>query len=247
MSYVELHFHLLPGVDDGPASIEQSLELAVAAVRDGTRVVVATPHVHPEHITEPAEIPARVRELKDRLAHERIELAVRPGGELAHGMVARLGQRELEAIAQGPPGWRWVLLEGSFAGLDDTFRAAADELRSRGFAVVVAHPERFPQTPATQAALEHELAAGSILQLTAWSFLGLCGEAARTASWPLLRAAPRAVIASDAHSVARPPALRPAVQAMFAAGVCDAGRYAGPIPRALLDGGLAANRSALVG
>lgn len=238
MGYVELHFHLLPGVDDGPETVEDSLELAAAAVRDGTRVVVATPHVHPEHITEPAEIPDRVRELSDRLAHERIELAVHPGGELAHSMVARLGQRELEAIAQGPSGRRWVLLEGSFAGLDEMFTAAADEVRSRGFGVVVAHPERFPQTPATRAALSHELAAGSVLQLTAGSFLGLHGEAARDASWPLIRHVARAVITSDAHSRARPPALRPAVQALTAAGVGNAADYADATPHALLQSGL---------
>ena len=245
MSCAELHFHLLPGVDDGPVSVEDSLELAAAAVRDGTRTVVATPHVHPEHITDPVEIPARVRALGAHLARERIELVVRPGGELAHSMVARLSQRELEAIAQGPPGRRWVLLEGSFDGLDETFTEAANELRSRGFAVVVAHPERFPQTPGTRVALEHELAAGSILQLTAWSFLGLCGEAASTAAWRLLLATPRAVIASDAHGRARPPALRLAVEALAGAGVLNPRRYATVMPRALLENGLSAKDMAL--
>jgi protein-tyrosine phosphatase len=206
---------------------------------------VATPHVHPEHITDPVEIPARVRALGAQLARERIQLVVRPGGELAHSMVARLSQRELEAIAQGPAGRRWVLLEGSFDGLDETFTEAANELRGRGFAVVVAHPERFAQTPGTRAALEHELAAGSVLQLTAWSFLGLCGEVANIAAWRLLPATPRAVIASDAHGRARPPALRVAVDALGAAGVLDPRRYATVIPRALLQNGLSANDTAL--
>ena len=179
------------------------------------------------------------------LARERIELVVRPGGELAHSMVARLSQRELEAVAQGPSGRRWVLLEGSFDGLDETFTEAANELRSRGFAVVVAHPERFPETPGTRVALEHELAAGSILQLTAWSFLGLCGEAASTAAWRLLLATPRAVIASDAHGCARPPALRLAVEALAGAGVLNPRRYATLMPRVLLENGLSAKDMAL--
>jgi len=48
MSYTELHFHLLPGIDDGPSSIEQSVELAAAAASEGTGTIVTTPHVHPE-------------------------------------------------------------------------------------------------------------------------------------------------------------------------------------------------------
>ena len=142
MSYVELHFHLLPAVDDGPASIDESLALARAAVADGTSTIVATPHVHPQHIVAPSEIPACVRELDERLRLEHIPLRVLPGGELAHDMVGRLSGGSLETIAHGPPGRRWLLLESPFDGLDGRFTAAADELRRRGFAVLVAHPER---------------------------------------------------------------------------------------------------------
>ncbi len=246
MSYVEIHFHLLPDLDDGPGSIEESLALAAAALSDGTRTVVATPHVHAHHITDPTQIPARVRELADHLRRARIHLEVLPGGELAHDMVERLAQRELESIAQGPPERRWLLLEAPFSGLDNGFTLAADELRKRGFAVVVAHPERALQTPATHAALKHELAAGSPLQLTAWSFAGLCGEEARSAALRMLESAPRAVIASDAHGRARMPALRQALAAPAAAGERDPGRLVGAIPRALLEEGLTARLAAPV-
>ena len=107
MGFVELHFHLLPAVDDGPSSIEESVALAAAAVADGTRTVVATPHVHAQHVTDPGEIPARVRELAEALRRQRVGLAVLPGGEVAHEIVERLTQRQLEAIAHGPASRRW--------------------------------------------------------------------------------------------------------------------------------------------
>jgi protein-tyrosine phosphatase len=239
MNYVELHFHLLPSVDDGPSSLEESVELAMAAVADGTRTVVTTPHVHPEHITDPHEIQGRVAELVAGLRQERVALEVRPGGELADGMVARLSQAQLEAISHGPPGRRWVLLEAPFRGLDAAYRAAADEVRARGFAVVVAHPDRAMEGRCAQAVLDHELAAGSALQLSAWSFAGLYGERVRTLALRMLRATPRVVIASDAHGGARMPSLRVALDALTASGERNCERFVAAAPRALLEHGLA--------
>ena len=240
VDYAELHFHLLPGVDDGPATMGESIELASAAVADGTRTIVATPHVHPLHITDPAEIGERVQALAARLRDERVPVEVRAGGELADGMVARLTQAQLEAIAQGPPHRRWLLLEAPFRGMDADYRAAADEVRARGFAVVVAHPERAMKTgPGAHAALEHELAAGSAVQLTAWSFLGRYGRETERHAFRILSTAPRAVIASDAHGGDRLPSLAPAIEALRAAGVPEPERLGGELPRALLERGLA--------
>jgi protein-tyrosine phosphatase len=154
-------------------------------------------------------------------------------------MVGRLAQRQLETIAQGPPGRRWLLLEASFSGLDSGFTSAADELRERGFAVVVAHPERARQTPATAAALKHELAAGSGLQLTASSLAGLFGDSARNSALQLMKATKRVAIASDAHGAARMPALRLALEALRAAGERDPSRLVTASPRRLLERGLA--------
>lgn len=240
LSYVELHFHLLPGVDDGPTGIDDSLALASAAVSDGTAIIVATPHVHTQHIVDPTQIPARVEELVRRLRREGIQLEVLPGGELAHDLVGRLSNVQLELIAQGPRGHRWLLLEAPFAGLDDEFKAAADELRQRGFAITLAHPERAAQSPTTKAMLEHELVAGSALQLTAGSFAGVYGESVRAAAFQLLSATRRVVIASDAHGDTRMPALRSALDDLAAAGHGDSARFVSAIPRALLEHGLRA-------
>jgi protein-tyrosine phosphatase len=246
MSFVEIHFHLLPGVDDGPSSLDESVALAAAAISDGTQVVVVTPHVHPEHVTEPSEIPDRTRELADHLRRQQLRLVVLPGGELDYRMVGRLSQPELEHIAQGPQNRRWLLLEAPFAGLDEHFEAAADELRERGFGIVLAHPERALQTPETRTSLERELSLGSVFQLTAGSLLDVSGVAVRNTALRLLRSVPRAAIASDAHGSHRPPALRPALEALLAARERNPDRLAAAVPRSLLERGLAPGRDALV-
>lgn len=246
MRYVETHFHLLPGVDDGPTTVEESLALARAAVADGTGTVVCTPHVHPLHVTDPPEIHERVAELAAHLRRAGVELELRPGGELADGMVGRLSQRQLDAIAHGPPGRRWILLEAPFRGVDHDYGAAADELRARGFAVVVGHPERAMDAPAAGVVLDEQLAAGSALQINAWSLTGHYGERLRAIALELVRAVPHVIVASDAHGGERPPWLRRAVAALASAGERDPQRFVSAAPRALLEHGLALPPAALV-
>lgn len=241
MKSVDLHFHLLPGVDDGPADMEESVALAAAAVEDGTRLVVATPHVRPEYVTDVRELRDRLRELRARLASERVPLGVRCGGELGHEMVGRLDQAELDSIAQGPPDARWLLLETPFYLPGPDFHGAAAELRERGFAVVLAHPERSADAALYGgAALLFELAAGSLAQINALSLSGGHGEDARRAGLLYARTGLAGVVASDAHGVSRPPALRRALQAMLAQGVPAeiARSLTGSAPRRLLSRGV---------
>ena len=143
MAYVDLHFHLLPGVDDGPGDMDASLELARAAVAEGTDTVVATPHVRARPgITDPVEIHARVLELRFALAAARIPLEVRCGGELGHELVGRHAPERAGADRAGAD-------RGALAARGDAvprgrpdFHEATAELRDRGFGVLVAHPER---------------------------------------------------------------------------------------------------------
>lgn len=239
MSNTEIHFHLLPGVDDGPSSIEESVGLAIAAAAEGTRTIVTTPHVHPQFLTDPSTLPDRVDEVRARLATERINVDVVCGGELDIEMVARSSDRELDTIAHGPVDRRWLLLEAPLRGLDESYTAAAEELRERGFGVVVAHPERaLDGSESGWQAIERELGAGSPMQINAWSVAGLYGERVRNVAVGLLKRAPRAVIASDAHGGPRMPALWLALDALAAASVPDATRFVAEQPRALLERGV---------
>lgn len=100
---VELHFHLLPGVDDGPETVDDSLELARAAVAQGTGTVVATPHVRPDFVTDPWELPALVTELRAVLAAEAVPLTVLCGGEIGHEMVDGSAKPTSSSSRRAPP------------------------------------------------------------------------------------------------------------------------------------------------
>jgi protein-tyrosine phosphatase len=221
MRYADIHFHLLPGVDDGPHDLDASLELARGALADGTGTVVATPHVrHDLGLTDAAEIRERVREVRASLAAADVALEVLRGGELGHEVVEALADDELELLAQGPPGARWLLVEPPFNGIGEDFHAATNELRARGFGVVVAHPERSADAALDGArGLRRELRAGSRAQVNAQSLTGGHGEEARAAAWRLIEAGLVAAIASDAHGPSRPPALRLAHRALVAGGL----------------------------
>jgi protein-tyrosine phosphatase len=245
MGFAEIHFHLLPGVDDGPSSLDESVELARLAAAEGTRTIVATPHVNTCFATDVRSLPERVREVADRLREKRLPLDVVCGGELDPQLLGRLSQPELESIAQGPPGSRWVLLEAPLGGLDEVFSTAARELRSRGLAVVVAHPERSLESAESGwKLLQRELDAGSALQLNAWSLAGLNGERAQSIARALLHATPVVAVASDAHGAQRTPSLRLAVDALTALGERDPRRFVDAIPHKLLEQGLPARSSA---
>jgi protein-tyrosine phosphatase len=242
MERVELHFHLLPGVDDGPVDLASALDLARAAVADGTGLVICTPHAH---MIDVAELPDRVRQLRSALAAAGIDLEIRAGAELSWDHVAMFDGRSLEAVAQGPPDGRWILLEAPLPGtgdLDD-FEPAAQELRDRGYGVLVGHPERSPAMNGDPGAVDRVLAAGDRVQLNASSLVGYHGSAARAAGLALARSGRIQVLASDAHQPGdRGPVLGPAVEILREHGIDDAERFASAEPRALLERGIAPAR-----
>ena len=211
MNRAELHFHLLPGIDDGPADLAESVALARLAVADGTTLVTVTPHVRDllaRGIV--GELPERVAEVRAALAAAGVPLAVRTGAELAHPDVARLTDAELDLLAQGPPGARWVLLEAPLFGGDvDGFRAATAEVRARGFGTLIGHPERCAPLMWAAGAVAAERRAGARLQVNGSSLTGLHGDDAARWGIELIRTGQADVIASDAHRPSRGPVLSP--------------------------------------
>jgi protein-tyrosine phosphatase len=243
----ELHFHLLPEVDDGPVDLDDAVELARLAVADGTSLVTATPHVRDLlALGILGELPARVREVQDALDAAGVPLEVRAGAELAHDDLPALGDRALDAIAHGPVGRRWVLIEAPLFGDAAAFLDATAELRGRGFGTLIGHPERCPDLMLADGAVDGERAAGATLQVNASSLTGRHGDDARRWGIELLRSGRADVIASDAHRVSRPPQLSAALDVLAGEGMPRAGLeplVAGG-PRALLQYGIAPLRRA---
>lgn len=217
----ELHFHLLPAVDDGPRDDTEALELARQAVADGTGRVVLTPHAASIDF---AELSPRTSKLGVRLAEAGVELELLAGAELSPDDVPRLRDWELEVAAHGPPGRRWLLLEAPLFPTRPGLTVAAAELRVRGFGVLVGHPERSATTSMDELAEQVKL--GSLLQINASSLVGAHGGEVQRASLRLARSGMPFVVASDAHSPERPPLLSDAASALEDAGFAETAVHA---------------------
>jgi protein-tyrosine phosphatase len=217
---IDLHCHVLPGIDDGPATIEGSLAIARRAAAGGTRVLVATPHVSWRYRNDAATIAERVAELNERLRAEEVVTAagdvieVLPGAEIALTQIpelrdqAKIGQ-QLGALGLG--GGPWLLVEPPFApvapNLDGMLLELAAELRSSGGRrIVLAHPERCPAFQRDPQMLRRLVRAGMLTSVTAGSLGGQFGNEARRLALALAKDGLLHNVASDAHdAVNRPP------------------------------------------
>ena len=235
---IDLHSHILPGVDDGPSTMEGSLELARAAVAAGTRTILATPHVHHDPRVDPALIAAGVDALRAALAAAEIPLEVLPGGEIAIWRLTDLDDDMLRALTLG--GGPYLLVESPFSPAVGDFEPMVLDLHARGHRVLLAHPERCPAFQRDPQRLEALVDAGALVQITAGSMAGEFGSTVRRFTTTLLREGLAHVVASDAHDHLR---RRPGLQAGFAALERDlpglsqqAEWFTELVPRAVLDG-----------
>jgi protein-tyrosine phosphatase len=203
---IDLHCHVLPGIDDGPATLEDSVALARAAAAGGTRTIVATPHVSWDMPNEAATIAGLVEELNARLEREGVELRVRPGAEVAITRAIDLPPEELAGLSLG--GGPWVLIEPPFSPLVAGLEGLFDGLRRGDLQIVVAHPERCPGFHRDPDALARLVEAGALTSITASSLGGRFGRDVRRFAHQLVERGLVHNVASDAHdSVSRPPAL----------------------------------------
>jgi protein-tyrosine phosphatase len=206
VSYVDLHCHLLPGVDDGPRTLDETVAYAAAAVAAGTTTIVATPHVE---LVRVYELPDRVGEVREALRAEGIDLHVEVGGELKPQSIGELDGAALEVIAHGPPGARWLLYEVPFEGVEGGggpgFLAGAQELRDRGYGLLLAHPERSRDIlPAGIDTLSAELLEGAVIAANVGPLAGRETPERHAAAVEILRRGLVGVIATDAHAPKRP-------------------------------------------
>lgn len=192
---VDLHCHLLPGIDDGARDLADAVEMARQAAVDGIAAICATPHIRADHAVRIDELPARRAELRAALLSARCPTRVLPGGEVAAAMLDALDDHELASVTLGGSGV-WILLEPAPGPLDERLDAAVDALRARGFRALVAHPERHP-APEFAGRLGRLVAAGALVQMTA---AYLTDESTSPAMLTLVRAGVIHVLGSDAHS-----------------------------------------------
>jgi protein-tyrosine phosphatase len=196
---VDLHSHILPGVDDGPATLEESLELARRAVADGVRIIAATPHVRDDYPTLPATMERLVAELRAAIERAEIQIDLRPGGEIAIDWLDRLSDEDLTRFGLGGSP-HYLLLEFPYAGWPLSLHEWVFRLVTRGVTPVIAHPERNADVQANPEELRPLVDAGALVQITAASLDGRVGRSARAAGTALVERGLAHVLASDAHT-----------------------------------------------
>lgn len=199
---IDLHCHILPGIDDGARDVADSVAMARQAAADGIETVCATPHIRHDHDVRIHELDRRLGELNDALRGAEIPVEVVRGGEVAETAVEGLDRSELEAVSLGGGGS--ILLEPAPGPLGDSLRATAARLRDDGFGVVIAHPERHPSADLADR-LADLTADGALVQVTAAL---LADSPAKEAMLSLASRGLVHLVASDAHSTHGGRALR---------------------------------------
>lgn len=208
---IDIHFHCLPGIDDGPFDLAEAVAMCRAATEAGCRTIVATPHQRCPHWWNSE--PAALQELHSRLREAvgdglRIELGaeIRIGDELLQGLEAA-GRSGMLSLASS----RYLLLEFGRQGPWIDPGELVHELKLDGWMPIFAHPEFIPLLASDLRLMERLTEAGAMFQLTAMSLTGAFGQRIRKLAQRMMDASVIHFVASDAHDTTRrPPGLRDA-------------------------------------
>jgi protein-tyrosine phosphatase len=211
---LDLHTHILHGVDDGATSVEESVAIARGAVADGILAVVATPHVRDGVDFTAADIRAHVAALRRQLEEAGVELTVLTGAEVSIDAALLLSEGELAELGVGGA-TGYVLLEMPYAGWRLDLGELVEELVARGQRPVLAHPERCVAVQQRPGLVDPLVEAGALVQLTALSLVGRFGRRAASTAWTLVERGAAHVVASDAHDPLHRPAALSASAALL--------------------------------
>jgi len=194
---IDIHCHILPGVDDGPRTVEEALLMARLAVASGVRRVVATPHLGGWEVTAAQHLVAQVHHLQRELNLSGIELTLAAGYEvrLSPQLLLPADNERMYTLNRS----RYLLVELPAAEYPPYTEAIIFELQLRGLAVILAHPERNPGIQADPERMGRLVERGVLGQLTASSLLPGAERRIRHTAERLLKQGWVHVLASDAH------------------------------------------------
>ncbi len=198
---IDLHCHILAGIDDGPVAMEQSIAMARIAAADGISRIAATPHIK-NTLHSPDIIRKGVARLNAALAELRIPVEIVPGGEV----YAVLDPLLLDGYRLNNS--RYILIEFPHTHLPRTAVSLLFQLAVRGFKPIIGHPERNSSIIRNPDLLLKLLSSNVLVQITAGSLTGDFGPQVMECACGLLKQGAVSFIATDAHSVKhRPPIL----------------------------------------
>lgn len=195
---LDLHAHVLPGLDDGVRSLDEALELVRAEAAEGITAIAATPHVRDDYPTSAAQMEAGVDALRAAIDRNGIPVQILCGGEIDLHRLWQLHPDEVRRFTIAQTG-RYLLVETPYRSWPRVIERACSLLRGRGITPLLAHPERNPTVQDSPALLERLVEAGVLVQVTSGSIDGRLGPASRFCAQQLLERGLVHVIASDAH------------------------------------------------
>src|SRR3989454_10737106 len=199
---IDTHLHILPGVDDGPETMQESLTLAQMLVQEGIQAAIATPHYNDEFPQRSvAEIRERVYYLQQELDRYGIPLRLFAGHEalIKAGLLEDIQNGRLATLN----GSSYLLLElWNSTWLPETERVIFS-LRAYGIIPIIAHPERYRAIQQDPGRLRALVQQGTLAQMTASSLIGWQGNTIRRCAETLLKKGLIHCIASDAHGLRR--------------------------------------------
>lgn len=198
---VDIHCHILPALDDGAKSLDESLEMAEMAIEDGITHVVATPHANAEFRFDFDLVRARCNEIQAKLGN-RLELATGCDFHLSVENLAKIRDSSTKySINQK----RYLLVEFADFAIPPTADDALHGLQDMGLVPIITHPERNPLIRSQPERLWRWLKQGCFVQVTAQSLLGKWGESTRKQAEEWIDLKIVHFLASDAHNTGQRP------------------------------------------
>lgn len=205
MRMLDFHNHLIPGVDDGAANIEESRSGLEAMIANGITEIIATPHITASLVLSGAlgryqnRVAAAWAELQSLVAAEFPELPIHRGFEV----MLDVPHPKLDDPLLRLAGTSFALVEFPFMNVPPNSGYALRELVDAGLIPIIAHPERYSNMEESMGLIEEWRAAGAYLQINAGSLVGAYGPRARHIAWLLLEQGGVDYLCSDYHSRGR--------------------------------------------
>jgi protein-tyrosine phosphatase len=235
---IDVHSHVLPGIDDGTKVLEEAVEFCRLAAERGTEILVATPHHKPGSYQNPRDrVLEKVEDLQKRIDAAGVRLRLAPGCEIFvdTDLADRIGTGELLTYGDNR---RYILLEFSFQQYPVRPEDLIFRLKLAGVTPVIAHPERIRWFQEDADRLETLVRAGALAQVTGSSLEGTFGSRVKSITRSMMERGCIHLIASDAHDLSyRPPGLMRAIEAASEiVGAEAARRMVQEIPAAVVEG-----------
>jgi protein-tyrosine phosphatase len=196
---IDLHCHILPGLDDGVRTIAEARDMAWHEVGEGVTTIVATPHVRNDYPLTAEQIEHAVAALRTDFTSEGIGVDVVSGAEVDVSFLWQIPSTELPRFTLANSD-RFLLVEFPYSGWPPALDLALSFLHGRGIRPVLAHPERNPEVQDRPDRLIAAVERGALVQVTAASVDGRLGPAPRLAVEKLLSLGLVHVLATDAHA-----------------------------------------------